>query len=116
MLNSFCKGACATAAILTLWAGVAHADNVEVLIVDGSYFPSIIYASHGDNIIFRNRSDASHTVSGPDGSWTSEVIPTEGFYRLNLTRNTPTTFSGSGGGLEEAVGEIIFSEAPAVTD
>lgn len=108
MLKSTCKGAAALAAALTFSAGAAQADNHVVLIVDGSYFPPVIFAGPGDNIIFRNESGASHVITGAEESWTSGTINGSGSYVLNLTRNTPNTFTGSGGGFEEAVGEIVF--------
>ncbi|KIN70864.1 hypothetical protein Z945_3328 [Sulfitobacter noctilucae] len=116
MLNSFCKGACAAAAMLTFGAGAAHADNIEVLIVDGSYFPSVVFATAGDNIIFRNRSDGAHVVGGPDEAWSSDSIPVNGSYSLNLTPTTPSTFSSISGSAETATGEIVFSEAPVTSD
>lgn len=112
MLISFRKGVCAVAAALTFVAGAAKADNVVVLIVDGSYFPSVIYATAGDNIIFRNQSEGPHTVNGPEGSWTSGAIQYDATYRLNLTHNTPATFSGMGSDGSEAFGEIIFQDTP----
>lgn len=108
MLKSYRKGALALAAAMTFSAGAAQADNHVVLIVDGSYFPSVIFASAGDNIIFRNESGSTHVIQGADESWTSGNIGGSASYRLNLTRNTPATFSGTGGGYEEAFGEIIF--------
>ncbi len=104
MLISYRTGVCALAAALSFSAGAASADNVEVLINDGSYFPSVIYANKGDNIIFRNVSDAVHVINGPEESWTSGNIAPEATYRLNLTHATPLTFASEDG---EAVGEII---------
>lgn len=106
MLTSYRKGACALAAALSFAGGAAQADNIEVDIVDGTYFPSVIYASTGDNIIFYNESDATHTINGPEESWTSGPIPIDGTYRLNLTHNTPLTFSSADG---ESTAEIVLN-------
>ncbi len=117
MLNSNRKGAFALAAALSLAAGAVQAESHEILIVNGSYFPNSIYANEGDVIIFRNESDGTHTINGPEGTWTSGEITVEGTYQLSLTQETPLTFSGifasSGdGAAEESTGEIIFEDAP----
>ncbi|WP_386625439.1 cupredoxin domain-containing protein [Sulfitobacter geojensis] len=116
MLNSSRKGVLAVAAALSFVAGAAQADNHVVLIVDGSYFPSVVYANPGDNIVFRNNSDASHTVNGPEGSWTSGEIGSEAMYRLNIKHDTPPTFTGLGTDGTQAEGEIIFAEAPGASE
>jgi plastocyanin len=124
MLNSYRKGAFAVAAALSFAAGAAQAESHEILIVDGSYFPNTIYAHEGDSIIFLNESDNSHTINGPEGSWTSGEILADASFSLELTHETPTTFSGifastgDTSGTEGEViyddptGEIIFEDAP----
>ncbi len=79
--------------------------------MDGSYFPSVVYANPGDNILFHNNSDASHTVNGPEESWTSGPISSEAMFSLKVEETTPPTFTGLGSDGTEAEGEIIFAEA-----
>ncbi len=108
MLTSFRAGVCALAAAATFLSTSAQADNVSVLIVDGAYFPPLIFANPGDNIIFVNKSQAAHVVSGPDGTWTSGDISPEDSYVLNLTQSTPLTYSGVWIDNEPMSGEISF--------
>ncbi|MCZ4254370.1 hypothetical protein PVW51_04795 [Sulfitobacter sp. PR48] len=112
MLTSFCKGACAIAAASTLWAGAAQADNQSVLIVEGSYFPSTIYAKPGDNVIFTNQSGQVQHLSGPEDTWTSGPIEVDATYRLNLTHATPLTFTNGEDGEGLMEGEISYDPAP----
>lgn len=109
MLHSYRKGALALAAALTFSASAAQAEEHVVLIVDGSYFPSVIFANSGDTILFRNESGASHTVTGAEAAWTSDAIYPEGTYQLTLDSDVPATFTGTGGGFETANGEIVLS-------
>lgn len=108
MLNSIRKGACALVAAATLTATAAQAEEHVILIVDGSYFPSVVFASEGDMLTFQNESQSDHTVSGADDAWTSGVIGSAGTFSIDLTEETPAVFSGASAGAEEAVGEIIF--------
>lgn len=113
MLKLTCKGAAALAAALFLSVGAAQAAQPKkhtVIIVDGTYFPSIVIAKAGDWIIFDNESGSNHVVSGPEESWTSGNLGASSSFRLDLDEDTPNTFSGTGGGYEEAFGEIIFTD------
>ena len=121
MLATIRLGAGALAATAVLWAGAAQAQTHSVLIMDGSYFPSIIYAQSGDNVVFTNLSSDTHTVSGPEGTWTSGPIAIEGSFQLDLTEATPLAFGGTGrtdpdaegGSAEiEMAGEISYEPAP----
>ena len=116
MLKYSRKGVFAVATALSFAAGAAQAEEHVVLIVDGSYFPSVVYANPGESIMFRNNSDASHTVNGPAESWTSGAIGSEATFILNIEEDTPPTFSGLGSDGTEAEGEIIFAEAPGASD
>ncbi|OAN80644.1 hypothetical protein A8B82_00960 [Sulfitobacter sp. EhC04] len=112
MLTSFCKGACAIAAASALWAGAAQADNQSVLIVEGSYFPSTIYAKPGDNVIFTNQSGVVQHISGPEDTWTSGPIGVDATYRLNLTHSTPLSFTNGEDGEGLMEGAISYDPAP----
>ena len=113
MLNSYRKSAVALAAALSFVAGAAQAENHVVIINDGSYFPALVFATPGDKIIFRNHSDMSHTLNGANQQWTSGVIASESFYRLDVKAETPAEFSGMDAAGNEVTGEIVFAEAPA---
>ena len=108
MLNIYRNGAAALAAALTFAASTAQAEHHTVLIVQGSYFPSVVFAAEGDTIQFYNESNASHTVVGADETWTSGTIGANGSFTLEIDEDTPSTFSGTGGGFEEAFGEFVF--------
>tara|TARA_R110002124_G_scaffold170806_3_gene338589 strand:- start:1764 stop:2111 length:348 start_codon:yes stop_codon:yes gene_type:complete len=112
MLNSFCKGACALAAAMIMSTGAAWADNQSVLIVEGSFFPSTIYARPGDNVIFTNQSGETQIVSGPAESWTSGPIADSASYQLNLTHSTPLIFSNGVDGEGLVEGSISYEPAP----
>ncbi len=112
MLISFRKGACALAAAASLTAGAAHADNHVVLILEGGYFPSVTYAKPGDNVVFTNESGASHKIKGPEGTWESGSIGLNATFVLNLTANTPLSFSEAVSEGEGMAGEISFAEPP----
>jgi plastocyanin len=107
---NFRVGACALAAALTLAAPAVRADTYSVLIVEGAYFPPMIFAQPGDTLVFENRSGAAHTVSGPEESWTSGAIAPEGSYALNVTEETPLSFSGAWAEGDMIEGAISFDE------
>jgi plastocyanin len=112
MLNSFCKGICAFAAATTFTATAAMAENHHVLIMEGGYFPAIVYVNRGDNLIFTNQSEQEHVINGPDESWTSGPIAVDATYRLNINNQMAMTFSGLG--VDDALmeGEFSYEEAP----
>lgn len=112
MLISFRNGACALAAAMSFMGGAAHADNHVVLILEGGYFPAVTYARAGDNIVFRNESGATHKMQGPEGSWESGPIGLNAQYVLNLTVNTPLTFTEEVAEGEGMAGEVSYDEPP----
>lgn len=116
MLNLFRSGALTLAAAFTLTGTAAQAESHEVLIVDGSYFPYVIFATEGDEIVFRNESGANHYIVGANDSWQSGAIPPNGTFQIELEEETPLTFSGTGGGFEQAYGEIVMAELPDADD
>ncbi|MGC1494578.1 MAG: hypothetical protein WA790_02125 [Sulfitobacter sp.] len=112
MLISLRKGACVLAVAVTSMATSVQADNHTVLIMDGGYFPDIVYVNRGDNIIFTNNSESEHTVGGPEGSWISDPIPVDGTYRLNINNQMAQTFSGQGANDLLMEGSFSYEEAP----
>lgn len=111
MLRTFCKGACAVAAVTTLWTGAALADFHSVLIVEGSFFPSTIYVRPGDQVTFTNQSDETQVIFGAGDSWTSGPIESEASYRLDVDAATPLTFANGGEGEALVEGTISFEPA-----
>jgi plastocyanin len=106
------KGACALAAALTFSGTTLHADFHTIEITDGAYLPTISYVGRGDDLIFENESDHDHIVSGPNGSWTTGVIPPGGRYIHNINNHMELTFSGSDSEGLEMVGEWSYEPAP----
>lgn len=112
MLNTFQKGVCAFAVATSFMATSALAENHTVLIMDGGYFPAIVYVGRGDNIIFTNNSEAEHTISGPDGAWVSEPIPLDATFVLNINNQLAPTYSGIGFDGEVMEGSFSYETAP----
>ncbi|MGB3245339.1 MAG: hypothetical protein WBB25_12455 [Sulfitobacter sp.] len=112
MLKTMTKGACALAAAMTFVSTAAHADNHMIEIVDGAFLPIVSYVNRGDNLIFTNGSDFEHTISDPDGNWTSGPIAPGGRYVLNINNQMAMTFNAVGAGGEPMVGEYSYEEAP----
>jgi plastocyanin len=104
------------------YATVLADDEHEVLIIDGAYFPPLIYADIGDKLIFVNSSSDVHTVQAPEEEWTSGPIPIDGSFTLVLAAETPLTFEAStetegssaedGDVILEQIGEITFEPEP----
>lgn len=112
MLKSMTKGACALAAALTFTGTAALAEIHIIEIVDGAYLPTISYVAPGDSLIFENESGGEHTVSGPEDSWTTGVIPAGGSYTHSIDAEMALTFSGSDSEGAEMIGELSFEPAP----
>ncbi len=112
MLNSMTKGACALATALTLTGTTALADIHTIEIVDGAYLPTISYVNPGDELVFENETEHDHIVSGPNGSWTTGVIPPGGSYIHNINSQMELTFSGQDSEGYEMVGEWTYEAAP----
>ncbi|SFG63048.1 cupredoxin domain-containing protein [Sulfitobacter dubius] len=95
MLRSYRKSAGALAVAMSALAATgAWAEARNVLIVDGAYFPSFTHVQPGDQVIFTNNATGSHTITGEGEAWTSGAIPVNGSYTLDITADTPGTFSG----------------------
>lgn len=122
MLFSFRKGVFAFAAAAGMTATAAWAVDHQVLIVDGAYFPPLVYADPGDRLVFVNASSGVHIVQASDESWTSGPIPVDGSFTLLLDDETPLVFNasadteGNGGAsgdeFLEQIGEITYDSAP----
>lgn len=94
MLISLRKGACTLAAFACLAAPVL-AEEHEILIVEGAYFPPLIYAEVGDTLLFVNETSGVHIVQASDETWTSGPISVNGTFSLTLTNETQLYFNAS---------------------
>lgn len=79
---------------LAMLATTAQADWHHVDIYDGAYLPAILYINPGDGIVFNNRTDAAHTVAGPEGTWTTGAIQPGERALLEMPRSGDFSFSG----------------------
>ena len=112
MLKSFSKGLCAGALAMTFSASAAHADNHIVLIMDGGFFPAVIYAHPGDSITFTNSSEISQILQGPQQIWMSHSVPVDGSYTLDLDANTPMVFYSQASDGFTIEGTLSYEPAP----
>lgn len=114
MLNSFIKGACALAAITAVSVSAAQAKEHVILIVGGSYFPSVLNVAEGDLLTFKNESKSEQIVNGEDAddadsvSWTSGPIGIEQTFTYEVTAATPLKFSSENDGGVETEGALVF--------
>lgn len=124
MLTHIRKGA-ATLVGLALLSGPALAVDHEIIIIDGAYFPPIVFAEHGDNLVFINESSGVHKIVAANGGWETGSIPVDGTYSLALEPGmdlsymaTPET-EGQGGETGdtflEQFGEVRLGAVGAVT-
>ncbi|MDF1728168.1 MAG: hypothetical protein P1U53_10520 [Sulfitobacter sp.] len=117
--------AIAASATLLCLATAASATEHEVLIVDGAYFPPLVYAELGDTVTFINDSSDNHEVQASDESWTSGIIPMDGSFALAIEVDTVLTFQataetegtgdGDGDVMLEQIGEVIIGDGPGAS-
>ncbi len=113
MLNSFRNGVCAFAAAASfLFATGAQAEEHVVLIVDGAYFPPLVYVSAGDSLVFLNHSAATAEVIGAEEAWTSGPIGVDASFTLPITEEMPATFSSPAVDDTTFEGAITFDAPP----
>lgn len=119
MLKSYRKGVIALAAAVSFVAGAAQAGTHSVLIMDGGYFPEVIYVQPGDSIVFENMSASAHRLVGQGDAWTSGDISPEDSFEIVVDEQTPLSYSGRDSGGMEVEGALSFDPAPlqdAATD
>lgn len=130
MLYSFRKGTFAIAAAALFAGTAAQAETHSVLIVDGGFFPPIVYVQPGDEIEFVNNSEAVQIISGEGEAWTSGEINLDGAFVLEVNDEMPQSYvavivqgeadAGEGDGDDdlgnegalELFGEFTFDPAP----
>ncbi len=95
----------------------AESIDHEIIIIDGAYFPPLIYAQVGDRLIFVNSSSGVHVVEGPEETWTSGQIPIDGTFTLLLSNETPLVFSASADteGVSAEEGDVILEQVGEIT-
>lgn len=116
MLNSFRKGGLALATAAVCLASAAQADNHNILIVDGAYFPEILHVKADDNVYFRNNSADAHTIVSENGEWTTGELPVDSSFRVKVRDITELNFSGVGPDGEAITGYLTFELAPVDQD
>lgn len=108
MLTTLQKGACALIIATSVLVTSAQAAEQEVMIMDLGYFPAVINVVQGDTIVFVNNGAAEHIIEGPSESWVSDPIAIDGTYILEITDETPDTFSGVSSGGELIEGSFSY--------
>lgn len=121
MPNRTLRAALAATA-LAAFASPALSAEHEILIVDGAYFPPLIYVNYGDNVVFVNNASSAHEVKASDDSWTSGLIPLDGSFTLEIEADTYLAYQATadteGMGDEdgdiflEQFGEVVIGEDP----
>jgi plastocyanin len=112
MQYSLRKGVVALAAAVISVAGAAQAEDHSVLIMDGGFFPAVIYAHPGDSITFTNSSEISQILQGPQQVWMSHSVPVDGSYTLDLDANTPMVFYSQASDGFTIEGTLSYEPAP----
>lgn len=95
MLKSLRTGGIALATATLCFAGAAQANNHNVLIVDGAYFPATVYVEEGDNVYFTNNSEGDHVVTSQTGEWTSGALAIDARFRLKVRDISDLNFIGT---------------------
>jgi urease beta subunit len=116
MLGNMRTGLAAFATVACL-GGTAIAEDHEVVIVEGAYFPSLIIANLGDRLVFVNSSNRQQEVGAVDASWTSGKIEIGQTYVQPIEVGTGLVFIGKNGVLNsnsdtgigvEQMGEVVI--------
>lgn len=125
MLNSCRKGFYAIASAACLLGSASFAQDTsqatamdhDVLIIDGAYFPDLIYAQLGDSLIFENASDGVHIIEGAAEAWTSGPIAVGGTFTLLLEDTTPLAFSASADTEGDSAndGDVVIEQIGVIT-
>ena len=117
MLTNIMKSAAACALAVSLSGQAAAAfETHEVLIVDGAYFPSLIYADHGDLLLFVNSSSDIHEVKAVDDTWTSGVVNIGDTFTLELVGSIQRQFTATAAteGVAGAEGDLLLEQVGEV--
>lgn len=94
MLDFKRKAAAFLAATIMTVGGAASAEEHEVLIFKGAYFPFEITAKLGDVVKFKNNSGQQHIIESDSGAWTSGPIPAGSTVALVVEPGMDPKFGG----------------------
>lgn len=97
---------------LGLFAAPLQAEEHSVLLMGQGYFPSHVYPTVGDTVIFENSSIVPMSATATDASWDSGVLQPGEQFTLEVTDGMTQTFvdSVTEGSLAEGV--IEYAAAP----
>jgi plastocyanin len=76
------------AALLILWAGLAHAAVIKIKVQDLAFSPAQVSARVGDTIEWVNADFLAHTATARDGAWNVMLPP-------NTTRSVVLKSAGT---------------------
>ncbi len=102
--------------LLTLAFGLRapgiQAEQHEILLVEGGFFPEITYLSAGDTILFINMTDVAENVVATDASWSTTQISSEQTDSVVVTEDMVLTFEYDEGSDDPKTGSLSFDPAP----
>ena len=94
----------------TSFASSVAADTLEVIFVDGGFYPEVTYLDAGDIVTFTNETEATLTAEATDQSWSTGALMQNASYSLAITSATVLTYSVAGE--PEKSGSLSFEMAP----
>ncbi len=94
----------------TSFASAASAANLNIIFVDGGFFPEITYLQPGDTATFINEEDGPRTAEAIDQSWSTGSLSVNGTYVLSVASDTVLSFTVAGDATK--AGLISFDLAP----
>jgi len=103
---------CALACALSFAAGTASAAEHQVFLVEGGFFPEVVFVQVGDTVVFTNTTNTSENVVAADASWATSEIPTEGAATVAITEDMVLAFAYDEGSEAPKLGNFSFDPAP----
>lgn len=95
---------------LALIGAPAFAEVHEITLVEGGFFPEIVYLSAGDKVNFTNQTDATAEIEAIDESWNTGSINVNASYLLDVDATTTLAFTFADD--VEKAGSLTFAPAP----
>lgn len=92
------------------FAQTATAEDYEIIIEEGAFYPGITYLVPGDSVTFVNNHDNAVEVKASDASWTTGQLSTNEEYALPIAEETKLTFALAAD--PEIAGSFSFELAP----
>lgn len=97
---------------LGLAATTAMAEEHEILLVEGGFFPEITYLTAGDTVLFTNVTDGPENVVAADASWSTLEIPSNGSQTIAVTAAMTLGFVFDADSETPKTGTLSFDPAP----